>query len=60
MWSHLFYSARKSISQPIRVGGVVIQQSGRTLLCYANIHQRFDVFTSASEADVVNAEIGMP
>lgn len=43
MWSHLFYSAaRKSISQPIRVSGFVIQQSGRTLLCHANIHQRFD------------------
>jgi len=43
MWSHLFYSAaRKSISQPIRVGGFVIPQSGRTLLCHANIHQSFD------------------
>jgi hypothetical protein len=54
IWSHLFYSAaRKNISQPIRVGGFVRQQSGRTLLCHAKIHQRFDVFTSASEADVV-------
>jgi hypothetical protein len=43
MWSQLFYSAaRKSISQPIRVSGFVIQQSGRTLLCHANIPQRFD------------------